>query len=401
MAHALLFFPDYRSANPYQRLLYGHAGRDLHPQPATIGEALVRQQQQGLADRTVFHLHWEDAVHRNEPSEAAAWRAAQLFLDGLELFLDRGGQLVWTVHNEAPHDARYLAVHEALCGKLRLLADVVHVHSWAAAAFARNRLGVEPERLALIPHGNYRPLYPALGHPVADSRAALGLDAARRVVLLFGRLGGYKGAAELLAAFGAIRDDGLWLLIAGKQVDPLADGLARLRPQARRRVVVQDGFVAEADVPRLFHAADAVAVPYRASLTSGTALLALSQDRPVIAPALPGLAELLTDGADALLHAPGSVDALRDALERLLALDDSGLAAMRAAARAKALLHDWRQSGLLWNGVYAGLLGALRPQRRQAPPPTALAGAVTGGADEPMPAAPPVTPPPPTAADAA
>ena len=56
-------------------------------------------------------------------------------------------------------------------------------------------------RLALIPHGSYVSLYSQLGHPVAVSRAALGLGEARRVLLLFGRLGRYKGGAELLDAF--------------------------------------------------------------------------------------------------------------------------------------------------------------------------------------------------------
>ena len=37
---------------------------------------------------------------------------------------------------------------------------------------------------------------------MAASRAGLGLGAARRVLLLFGRLGRYKGGAELLDALG-------------------------------------------------------------------------------------------------------------------------------------------------------------------------------------------------------
>ena len=36
---------------------------------------------------------------------------------------------------------------------------------------------------------------------------------------------------------------------------------------------------------------------------------------------------------------------------------------MQTAARAKAEIFDWRQSGLLLDGIYARLLAALRPQR--------------------------------------
>ncbi len=363
MTHALLFFPDYRAANPYQSLLYREAGRHLHPQPGTVAEALALQRQRGAGSRVLFHLHWEDAIYRQETSEDLAWQAAQAFVATLEIFLETGGALIWTVHNEAPHDGRYPAVHRALAMKLAQLADTVHVHSLAGLAFARRRLGVDPTRLAAVPHGNYVSQYPRLCFPIATSRAELGLAAARRVVLLFGRLGRYKGGLELLDAFASLDDPGLWLVIAGRQVDPLAPALDWLPDGVRARIVVEDRFVPPEQVPTLFHAADIVAMPYRASLTSGTALLALSQGRPVLAPALPGLAELLEDGRDALLFQPDATDGLARALRRLQALDDAALTAMRAAALAKAELFDWRHSGLLMDGIYARLTALLRPQR--------------------------------------
>jgi glycosyltransferase involved in cell wall biosynthesis len=45
----------------------------------------------------------------------------------------------------------------------------------------------------------------------------------------------------------------------------------------------------------LFRAADLVVLPYRETLNSGTAMLALSFDRPVLAPALGALSELGTE----------------------------------------------------------------------------------------------------------
>jgi glycosyltransferase involved in cell wall biosynthesis len=379
MTSLLVFCPDYRSANPYQTLLYEHAGRELYPRPGSIAEALALQRQRRLGARVIFHLHWEDGIYRNEPTEAAAWQAAQAFLADLEALLDAGGHLVWTLHNEQPHDGRYLPVHKALCEKLGLLADVVHVHSLAASAFARSRLRIDPGRLALIHHGSYTTLYPRLATPAARSRAALGLAKARRVLLLFGRLGRYKGGLELLSAFNRIDDQGLWLIVAGKQVDPLHDALDRLSPSARRRVVVLDRFLGHDELPPLFHASDMVVMPYQASLTSGTAMLALSQGRPVLAPAFKSMTELLDDGVDALLYEPGSPSALQKAILRLVGLKDAQLAQMQGAARAKSELYDWRQSGLLLSGVYARLLGTLRPQR-------SLVGVLAGQGRDPAPA---------------
>src|SRR3954447_26595231 len=91
VAHELLFFPDYRVANPYQRLLYDHAGAALHPRPGTVDDPLGVLRHKAPGERAIFHRHGDDAVSRNEPDEPAAWRAAQAFLDGLEAFADAGG----------------------------------------------------------------------------------------------------------------------------------------------------------------------------------------------------------------------------------------------------------------------------------------------------------------------
>ena len=363
MAHELLFFPDYRVANPYQRLLYDHAGAELHPRPGTVDDALGVLRRKAPGERAIFHLHWDDAVYRNEPDEPAAWRAAQAFLDGLEAFVDAGGLLLWTLHNTAPHDDRYLPVHDALHAKLPQLADLLHVHTHTAAAWAEERLGVPPERIAIVPHGNYLPLYRALEAPQATIRARLGLPEGGRFLLLFGRLGPYKGGAGLLQAFAAADAPDLHLLVAGKQVEPLGPALDALPPDIRARVHVRDGFVPEEEIEPLFAAADAAVLPYRRILTSGGALLALSLRRPVIAPAFPSLRELLEDGRDALLYGPEEPDGLAAALRRFAALDTATLARLQAGAFATARRHDWRQSGLLLSGLFRHLVALRKPQR--------------------------------------
>src|SRR3954454_5281825 len=114
VAHELLFFPDYRVANPYQRLLYDHAGVELHPRAGTIDDALGVLRRKAPGERVIFHLHWDDAVYRNEPDEPAAWRAAQAFLNGVEACGDAGGLLLSTLHHTDPHEDRYLPVHDKL-----------------------------------------------------------------------------------------------------------------------------------------------------------------------------------------------------------------------------------------------------------------------------------------------
>jgi glycosyltransferase involved in cell wall biosynthesis len=364
MPHQLVFFPDYQAANPYQTLLYAHSAPELHARPASVAEALALRARQGPEDGLLFHLHWEDAAYRNEPDAAAAAAAAERFVADLERLVDSGAGLLWTVHNEAPHDDRFPEVQARLRPALVALADRVHLHSLAAAGWARDALGVPPERLVVVPHGNYRPRFHPLDGDPAASRAALGIPAEARVLLLFGRLDAYKGGAELLRTFAGRDRPGLWLILAGRQVAPLDEPLAALPEALRARIVVEPGPVPDARVPLLFHAADALVAPYRAVLTSGAAMLALSLGRPVVGPALPGLTDLVADGVEGLLYDPLDPDGLGRAVDRLLALEPDRLLAMAEAARARARLHDWRIAGNLMGGVFRSLLALRRPLRR-------------------------------------
>lgn len=358
MPHDLVFFPDYRRANPYQALLYDHAATGLTVAPGTIEQA-VAALRLGAGRPIVFHLHWEDAVYRNEPDEASALAAAQRFLDGLESFVAGGGRVVWTVHNAQPHETRYPSVHRALVEVLPRLVDVAHVHGHTAAAFVSERHGFAQNQIAVIPHGNYLPhVHPLRGDP-ALCRESLGLPRGGRAVLLFGRLAAYKGGADLLRHFPGA-GEALHLVVAGRQVDRLDDALSNLPATARARVHVRDGDVPEDELPQLFHAVDAVVLPYRAILTSGAAMLALSLERPVLAPAHPGLCEVLTDGHDALLYPPGN---LGESLRRLMALDEAALTGMQAQAGSTARRYDWRSLGLLMDGIIHRLRALHRPYR--------------------------------------
>jgi glycosyltransferase involved in cell wall biosynthesis len=244
-----------------------------------------------------------------------------------------------------------------------LLADLVHVHSAAAAGFAHESLGIEPRQIAIVPHGNYMPLHPPNREDPAGLRRRLELPEQGRVLLLFGRLGAYKGIPALLEALGTGSARDLHLLIAGKEVDPVEPALATLPADRRHAVTWRPGFVPEAEVPAMFAAADAIVLPYTSILTSGGVLLALSLARPVIVPAHRGLTEILQDGREALIYPPGNSAALAAALDRFARLTATELQAMQAQALATARRYDWRQSGLLLDALFHLLLARPKPLR--------------------------------------
>jgi glycosyltransferase involved in cell wall biosynthesis len=148
----------------------------------------------------------------------------------------------------------------------------------------------------VVPHGHYRAAYPA-PVPRAAARRALDLPPDAPVILHFGVLRPYKNVVRLVEAFRAMdapEGDGAApaLLVAGTPgtaaladaVRAAADGAARVRLDLR--------FVPDEAVPRYLGAADLVALPYAEILNSGTALLALSLDRPVLVPDRGAMGEL-------------------------------------------------------------------------------------------------------------
>ena len=355
MQHSLIYFPDYAHANPYQAMLYASIDGAFSARPGTIVDALDVLGRADWPQRAIFHLHWEDAIYRHLPNADAALQECQRFLERSEQFLEDGGLFVWTIHNRAPHDGRFLEVHEELCAKLAVLAHQIHSHSYSAAAeLARDRR-LDHSKLAVIPHGNYAPLFPLRRIPPRTAQGG-------RRFLLFGRLGRYKGSDELVRAFLALRDPRAELVIAGKQIDPI--DLGAVPPSVAPRITTENRFLDETEIPNLFAGVDFVVAPYVASLTSGTLMLAMSLGRPVIAPRLPTLAELIADGENGLLFDPYQEAGLAAALARACEIEASRLQRLSEAAFNTAMRYDWRMIGSLWSGLLYRLVA--RPQVHRA-----------------------------------
>jgi glycosyltransferase involved in cell wall biosynthesis len=348
--HSLIFFPDYRAANPYQTLLYEHVDPVVLIEPGDIGTALRRLRSNGLrSQRILFHLHWEDAILRAVKDTGSASQLAQAFLRDVESFVDEGGLLIWTKHNLGPHDFEHAELSEQLSAAIGQLADVVIAHSPAAAKAVVDLYRIGLERVALQLHGNYQTVYTPTARQVA--RRALGIDDDRRCVLLFGRITPYKGTSELIDALARLADPRLHLLLAGKQ--PMTP--PEIPDSLSNRITIINRALTDAEVSTVFGACDAVALPYRQILTSGTLLLALGYNRPVIVPRLPTLMEVASDQV-AFVYDPADREGLARALTELAAAPAEQLRTMGRHAGQIAAGYDWRLAGRQLGDIIHGLL---------------------------------------------
>ena len=363
------FFPDFRSTNPYQNLLYADlVARGVRIAPVRRPtESLVLRDAGGDLRDYVLHVHWAEAVAQvvTDPAEAGArLKAFQELLLGLK---ERGARVAWTVHNVLPHDVRHRDVEIELCRFLAEQADVVHVLGEATPELTRPYYELRPESLELVPHSSYDGVYPDVVSREA-ARRRLGILPHDVALLALGGIRPYRGLDTLLDAFDTLleRDLRVKLLVAGKpgtspetrsQVEEWIE-----RCERHPRIVARFGHVPDSDLQLWHRAADVAVLPYRGILNSGAFKLAQTFGLPVVAPRAGNLAREL-DREPARSHAlgfdpdvPGDLlRALEDAAD--LVTDPDAVARANAAARAAATAYPPSRMAADFAGVVARRLG--------------------------------------------
>jgi glycosyltransferase involved in cell wall biosynthesis len=221
---------------------------------------------------------------------------------------------------------------------------------------ARSTLGdtlelsvAERERIRVIPHGHYLDAYP---NDVSrdDARGRLGLPLDARVVAFVGWVREYKGVRELVQAFRLLDDPAARLLIAGRPADSEFANEIRQLASDDSRTLLRLEFIPDEELQVYLNAADVVALPFKEIFTSGSAILAMSFGRAVLAPRQGCVPETL-DERGAILYEPTDASGLATALQRAMEAD---LAAMGASNRSRCSELDWTRIARATLRVYEG-----------------------------------------------
>lgn len=152
--------------------------------------------------------------------------------------------------------------------------------------------------------------------------------------LVASRWNGWKGHRTLLAAWERLAIDGTLTVAGGPPLSGAATDVSALTSAMTRASSVR--IVGEVcDIGPLVDDADVVIVPSDRPEPFGlVAIEAFSRGRPVVASAAGGLLDIITDGEDGWLFAPGDVAGLAAVLD---ALDRDRVADAGSAAREKFL----------------------------------------------------------------
>ena len=240
--------------------------------------------------------------------------------------------------------------------RLRALAEEVEARSMQAAqgvvavsapvaAYVRGR-GVAAERIMVAPNGVDCALF-APEDAGAEVRAFHGLGAGP-VIGFFGSFKVWHGVDFLLDAFAVIAAEHaqarLLCLGHGPRLEAVEARAAALGLAGR---AIFPGPVPHAEVPAHLAAMDLTVAPYLPQedfyFSPLKVVESLAAGRPVVAPRMGQIPELIEDGETGLLYEPGDLAACTGAIRRLIE-DPSRRRRMGAAGAARAqACWDWQQ----------------------------------------------------------
>ncbi len=343
----IFLFPDYRITNPYQKLLYKILPPNCSLETGDINLALQTiKDREEQNHRIVFHLHWTSPILARSETLEEAIDKKNKFLEKLFNFLLKGGSFIWTIHNVMPHNSDYPTVELELRQAIFAAANKLHIHSEKSISEIEAAFPLPRNKIDIIHHGNYINCYP---NYVTREQARKRFDFQERdlVFLFLGQIRPYKGIDELISAFIEIQKTfpQAHLLIAGNPVHPLKKGDVAAKVKIIPNVTVEEGAIPDAELQWYFQAADVVVLPYRKILTSGSVLNALSFSRPVIAPRVGMIEEVVQEGKNGFLYEIGNVSSLKTAMSKILQVQPKERKQLFAHAFESIQKYTWDNAG--------------------------------------------------------
>lgn len=281
--------------------------------PLKVAEHPLGMARLSMQKADVLHLQW-------------------LALPQLDRFLlPRKGPLIFTAHDLLP---RRTARKRLLWLELLRRFDTIVVHSERGRE-ALASLGVSESRLRVVPHPVFRSDPPRSD----DGRTLLSLGVIRP----------YKGLNDSIDVARRLRD--VRLLVAGDSIEPIDPYRERAGPVAEFRL----GWLDDDEIDRALGETTVALFPYLPELDqSGALLRALGAGVPSVVYDVGGLAEPVRRfGAGAVVPA-GDVEAMTEAVRKLLE-DSAALSDARAGALEAREALSWDAAAASHLEIYRAL----------------------------------------------
>jgi glycosyltransferase involved in cell wall biosynthesis len=314
------YFPG-GAQNPYLRMLYSRtpeAGFD--PRPLARFDHLHR-----LPPDSVFHLHWTRIAQLGATTLEEAQAKSDNFLDTIASFVERGGTMLWSIHEPLPHDCPFPAVEQDLRQHLADLATGIHILHASTVDEVAPYYRLPTEKVFVVEHPLYTGIYEDY-LPRASARRLIGLRDDEVMILGFGAIRPYKGFDRLVRLLPTIRERTgakVRVMVAGPTMQSVDNSELERLVAATDGATLSEEPIPDQHVQVMFKSADIVALPYRQVLNSGVLMLGLTFAKPSIAPDNAVTRDALPSGLVRLFDRSDDDDLCRVLVEAVAEAGDS------------------------------------------------------------------------------
>lgn len=287
----VVFVPDFSEGNPYQNLLSEHLAEQQHhveftQYPHTLFPLFALAKQHNKPD--ILHVHWvTELIKRTQWSSNKLIFLLKCLLTMVDCWLTRlnGTKVIWTIHNKVAHEQ--LDTPKELFFRRCFARSVskIIVHSEEALAILTKLYGLNLKKKAnVIFHGNYLNVYPEPSEKTTTLKASLNLPVNAPVISYVGMIKPYKGVETLIKAFIQADNANAYLLLSGKVSSKTYEAELNQLINHHPRIFTQFQFLSDQALIDRLAVSDYVCLPFSDTLTSGSTILAMSQQKALILP---------------------------------------------------------------------------------------------------------------------
>lgn len=339
-----MFIPDYRKWNPYQINL-SNSLSNLKVLVDFDNKFLIFMNRRYL-ELDILHIHWPNPFMLSNNKYLTIGKSIS-FICEVSLLKLFGTKIIWTIHNSLGHEGKFRSIELFFNKLLVKLCDKLIVH----CQFAKMELArIYPDKSAsivVIPHGKYNGYDNTIS--MYEARDKLELNMKDLVFLYIGQIRPYKGILNLIHTFKSLNRSDAKLLIVGKPIDDkiVRDILDSCKDNGNIKTILK--FIPDEDIQIYMNAADIVVLPYKDVLTSGTAILSMSFGKPIIAPAIGCVIDILDKNGGFLYS---TEDGLLDTMRHVLNSDKKVLIDMGVYNYKLIDQYGWNDIGKKTYNIY-------------------------------------------------
>jgi beta-1,4-mannosyltransferase len=197
----------------------------------------------------------------------------------------KGIKLIWTIHNKFAHENQHKRRELHIRKLLSRMASKVILHSQEALVEINHLYNLDlTHKAEIIFHGNYDGCYPKPSKSRNLLRNEEQLQKDDIALLFFGSLKPYKGIETLIRAYKKTNNVKVKLYIAGEPYSKEYHELLIDLTKNIAGITTYFTYLNDQELADHLHFADAVVLPFSDTLTSGTAVLAMTLGKALILP---------------------------------------------------------------------------------------------------------------------